>query len=92
MDIALIAIIVAAIAVVSVVAVSVIVRDRPGTQDSEFDHPLSSGPLDGLHDTIDGSIGMFLVRRIRRVPKTRPTEGAAMTAAFTADEISYRIG
>ncbi|MFL5645987.1 MAG: PKD domain-containing protein [Chloroflexota bacterium] len=92
MDIALIAIIVAAIAVVSVVAVSVIVRDRPGAQDSEFDHPLSSGPLDGLHDTIDGSIGMFLVRRIRRVPKTRPTEGAAMTAALTADEISYRIG
>src|SRR4051794_5919599 len=92
MDIALIAIIVAAIAVVSVVAVSVIVRDRPGAKDREFDQPLSSSAVDGLHDTIDGSIGMFIIRRIRGKLKTGPAEDVAMTAAMSADELAYRIG
>ena len=80
MDIALIAIIVAAIAVLSLVAVTVIVRDRPGSKDRELDNPLSSGPLDGLHDTVDGSIGMFIVRRLRGGPKTR-SAGDAPAAA-----------
>jgi hypothetical protein len=83
---------IAAVAVVGLVGFVLAVRDRPKV----LGH--GGGPadrrrfFDGARNVIEGSIGVFLLRRLTGRPTTLPPEPPAPPAPLTAEEVAYRIG
>ena len=92
MDLGSFVIVLAVVAVVVLVAVSVTFRDQLGGRESRPDQADGPGPLAGARDVVDGSIGMYVLRRVFGRRPSPPPVAVPPAAALTADEVAYRIG
>ena len=82
---------IAIVAVVGLIGLSLAVGRAAGAR-KQPGRSQGHGPFEGVTDVIDGSIGMYVVRRLTGRPTVRPTEAVTPTMRLSADELAYRIG